>query len=400
MDNSRDTQTQRSNKNILFTFIFIYLLFMTSRAIFTPYVTVYLQEKGFATEKIGFITGANSLVLIIAQPFWGIITDKLRSSKYTLVICLMLQAAFSLALVHCNTFLTVAACFCMYGFFSSPEGPLLDTWCLSNLKKIGRNNAVGRMKFAGCFGYALVSILSGYVITSYDTAKILPVFSVILFCIGSFLLLVRIDSRTEKKQPAGKTEFKKILKDSRFLLFLVIIFLMQIPHRAAYTFYPVLISSLGGDKAFVGYTSAVMFVSEGIIMFCSQKLLSRFRAVDIVMLSGVFFTIWQILYVIVGQPWQVAAIAILDGPSYALFTIGILYYLDEIAPVDMKATYQTVTYAVYFGLSGIAGNSMGGWMIEKYGFKNMYVIGAIIIVVSILCLYVTSKSRTRKEVVV
>ncbi len=109
---------ENENKGkVIFIFVCIYLLFMTSRAIFNPYVTVYLQEKGFATEKIGLITGANSLVLIIAQPFWGIITDKLRSAKYTLVICLMFQAAFSLALVYCNTFLMVAACFCLYGFF-------------------------------------------------------------------------------------------------------------------------------------------------------------------------------------------------------------------------------------------------------------------------------------------
>ena len=93
-----------------------------------------------------------------------------------------------------------------------------------------------------------------------------------------------------------------------------------------------------------------------------------------------------------------AAIAVLDGPSYALFTIGILYYLDEIAPDEMRTTYQTITYAVYFGLSGIAGNSIGGWMIENHGFRSMYLIGALIIGVSILCLYLMNKSRTRKEV--
>lgn len=389
---------ENENKGkVLFTFVCIYLLFMTSRAIFNPYVTVYLQEKGFATERIGLITGANSLVLIIAQPFWGIITDKLRSSKYTLVICLMLQAAFSFALVYCNTFLMVAACFCMYGFFSSPEGPLLDTWCLSKLKAIGYHNAVGQMKFAGCFGYALASVLSGYVIASYDTAKILPVFAVVLFGIGCFLLLVKMNAKAEKKEPVKKLQFRRIIKDTNFLMFLVIIFFMQIPHRAAYTFYPVLISSLGGDKAFVGYTSAVMFLSEGIVMFLSKKLLSRYRASNIIVFSGVFFIFWQILYAIISQPWQVAAAAILDGPSYALFTIGVLYYLDEIAPAEMRTTYQTITYAVYFGLSGITGNSVGGWMIGNYGFQNLYLTGVIIIGISTLCLYLMNKSGVRKE---
>ncbi len=366
---------------------------MTSRAIFNPYVTVYLQEKGFVAEKIGLVTGANSFMLIIAQPLWGIVTDKLQSSKYTLVICMMVQAVFSVALVYSNTFFAIAACFCLYGFFSSPEGPLLDTWCLKSLKKVGHHNSVGQMKFAGCFGYALSSILSGYIISSYDTTKILPVYSCILFLIAGFLLMVRVDSREEKKEAFPKLNLGKIIRDKRFLVFLVIIFIMQIPHRAAYTFYPLLISELGGIKTFVGYTSAIMFLSEGIVLFFSKKLLSRYRPENIIMFSGIFFLIWQLFYAVVRKPWQVAAIAVLDGPSYALFTIGILYFLDETAPSDMRTTYQTITYAVYFGLSGIAGNSIGGWMLGNFGFQKLYLFGAVVIGVAMCGLHLMNKMK-------
>ena len=98
------------------------------------------------------------------------------------------------------------------------------------------------MKFAGCFGYALASILSGYVIASYDTAKILPVFAVVLFGIGCFLLLIRVNVKAEKKEVARKLQVRRIIKDTNFLIFLIFIFFMKITHRAAYTFYPVHIS--------------------------------------------------------------------------------------------------------------------------------------------------------------
>jgi len=80
---------KKKTDKIFITFIIIYLLFMSARALFNPFITVYLQEKGFGAEKIGLIMGANSLVLIIAQPFWGIISDKLRSVKLTLVLCMV-----------------------------------------------------------------------------------------------------------------------------------------------------------------------------------------------------------------------------------------------------------------------------------------------------------------------
>lgn len=395
MESVRKIKDTKEVRKVLVSFVFIYLLFMTSRAIFNPYVTVYLQEKGFAAEKIGLVTGANSFMLIIAQPLWGIVTDRLRSSKYTLVICMMVQAIFSVALLYSNTFFAIAACFCLYGFFSSPEGPLLDTWCLKSLKKVGYHNSVGQMKFAGCFGYALSSILSGYIISSYDTTKILPVYSCILFLIAGFLLLVRVDSRERKKEKEALSKLNpgKIIKDKRFLFFLLIIFIMQIPHRAAYTFYPLLISELGGAKTFVGYTSAIMFLSEGIVLFFSKKLLSRYHPGKIIMFSGAFFLIWQLLYAVVGKPWQVAAIAVLDGPSYALFTIGILYFLDETAPSDMRTTYQTITYAVYFGLSGIAGNSVGGWMLGNFGFQKLYLVGAAVIGAAMCGLHFMNKMK-------
>ena len=177
------------------------------------------------------------------------------------------------------------------------------------------------------------------------------------------------------------------------MFFLLIIFIMQIPHRAAYTFYPLLISELGGAKTFVGYTSAIMFLSEGIVLFFSKKLLSRYHPGKIIMFSGAFFLIWQLLYAVVGKPWQVAAIAVLDGPSYALFTIGILYFLDETAPSDMRTTYQTITYAVYFGLSGIAGNSVGGWMLGNFGFQKLYLVGAAVIGAAMCGLHFMNKMK-------
>ncbi len=397
MQTIEKTEHREEAKRVLLSFVFIYLLYMTSRAIFNPYVTVYLQEKGFAVEKIGLVTGANSFMLIIAQPFWGIITDKLQSSKYTLVICMVIQAVFSVALVFSNTFFAIAVCFCMYGFFSSPEGPLLDTWCLKSLKKVGYQNSVGQMKFAGCFGYALSSVLAGYAIASYDTTKILPVYSCILFFIAVFLLVAKVESCEGKKEPSPKLMLGKIIKDTHFIFFLVIIFIMQIPHRAAYTFYPLLISELGGGKTFVGYTSAVMFLSEGILLFFSKKLLSRYRPGNIIMFSGIFFILWQLLYAVSREPWQITVAAVLDGPSYALFTIGILYFLDEIAPSDMRTTYQTITYAVYFGLSGIAGNSIGGWILGNFGFRYLYLIGAAVIGVAMCGLYLMNRLEKGKE---
>ena len=130
------------------------------------------------------------------------------------------------------------------------------------MKEIGDREGVGRLKLWGSLGYAASAVLAGSFIGGHPTNALLPLYAAILFAIGVFLFALRLGSRPEKPQGVKDLALGRILKDRRFLLFLAYIFLMQLPHRAGYTFFPLLIGKLGGDKSIVGYTSAVMFLSE------------------------------------------------------------------------------------------------------------------------------------------
>jgi PPP family 3-phenylpropionic acid transporter len=89
--------------------------------------------------------------------------------------------------------------------------------------------------------------------------------------------------------------------------------------------------------------------------------------------------LWQIGYIAAAKPVHIMVLALLDGPSFALFTIGTLYYLDTFAPQQLKATYQTLAHASYFGIGGIIGNILGGWIIARFGYITMYTLGVIVI---------------------
>lgn len=105
------SQTKSTVRRIKITFSLIYILFMSARAIFGPFITIYLQEKGLSAEMIGFVTGINSLVIIVSQPIWGIFSDKLRSIKKTLIFCIVLQSLFAVSLMFASDVFLIAACF-------------------------------------------------------------------------------------------------------------------------------------------------------------------------------------------------------------------------------------------------------------------------------------------------
>jgi predicted MFS family arabinose efflux permease len=191
-----------------------------------------------------------------------------------------------------------------------------------------------------------------------------------------------------------------IYKNKSFLVFLGFVVLMQFPHRAAYTFYPALLQNLGGSKDMVGYCSAIMFVSEAILLFLSKKLLANISAKYLIVGSALFFALWQIGYALSASPFHIMILALLDGPSFALFTIGTLYYLDAIAPKQLRITYQTVAYAFYYGISGVIGNTLGGLIIGSFGYRVMYIIGTIsIVLVTMVFIIADTAIEKKKELI-
>ncbi|MDR2020171.1 MAG: MFS transporter [Treponema sp.] len=379
------------------TFALVYLFFMSARAIFNPFITVYLNEKGLDVEFIGIIMGINSFVIILAQPFWGLVSDKLQSVKATLIICLIGQGLISLLLVRSEGFFLIAPCFCFYTFFSSPEGTLLDTWSLNAVKRIKDEKSLGQLKLWGCLGFAASSIISGIFINNHSTSDIIPVFSIVLLIIAATMSAIKTHDKKDRTIKMEKIDLSLIYKNKSFLVFLGFVVIMQYPHRAAYTFYPALLQNLGGSKDMVGYCSAIMFVSEAVLLFLSKKLLSNISAKYLIVGSSVFFIIWQAGYAVATSPFHIMIIAVLDGPSFALFTIGTLYYLDDIAPKQLRITYQTIAYAFYYGISGIIGNTLGGLVIGSLGYRAMYIIGIISIILVTTVFVVTDTVAERKK---
>ncbi|MEY8312727.1 MFS transporter [Oscillospiraceae bacterium 42-9] len=362
-------------RRVKLVFSGIYFFFMLARAVFGPFITVYLEEKGLSAEQIGVITGINSFVIILSQPLWGIVSDRMRSTRKTLVLCVLFQAVFAMSLLLASDMFLIAAAFIIYTSFSSSEGPLMDTWALTSIKSAGDPNGMGPVKMWGCIGFSLSSVVSGMFISRYSTSAVIPIFSGMLLILSIVLLLVKTEGAPAKASSLRDMQLGRVFRDKRFLIFLTYTFFMQLAHRGNYTFYPLLIKRLGGDNGLVGYASALMFVSEAVIMFLSKKMLKKVKPEVLVMASSFAFALWHLLLSFAQAPVHVVLACLMDGPSFALFTIGVLYYMDSIAPPDIRTTYQTVAYSIYFGLSGIVGNVFSGWMIENLGYRPMYWIG-------------------------
>lgn len=58
---------QKNDSRMVYAyFSILYFLNMSSRALFTPFFTVYLQEKGLDVSEIGTVMSINSIIIILS----------------------------------------------------------------------------------------------------------------------------------------------------------------------------------------------------------------------------------------------------------------------------------------------------------------------------------------------
>src|SRR5699024_11208065 len=80
--------------------------------------------------------------------------------------------------------------------------------------------------------------------------------------------------------------------------------------------------------------------------------------------------------------------------SFSIQYFASAAYVDDITPARYRATGQTFYWAVSFGLGGLVGNSLAGWLLNVVEINDMYQVATIVALVSILFLWIRPKRTT------
>ena len=97
------------------------------------YLTVFLQSRGMSATQVGVVGAVNFTAGIIAAPFWGMISDKMRSMRKVLILCLgvgsMLWAIVPLtAGIAVGPLMLSLLIIPVSSFFRTPANSLVESW--------------------------------------------------------------------------------------------------------------------------------------------------------------------------------------------------------------------------------------------------------------------------------
>ncbi len=195
------------NKIMAQTSMFYALVFMSNGAFFS-YISVYYTEIGIGNFEIGILTSVGAVIGLIAQPLWGIISDRSRYKNNVLIFCTLL-AALSIWLVQWagSSVALLLLAMIVFSFFQVAINPLSDAITLELSTK-------GIVKFSGVrtfgsIGYALMSVVAGWVFARNIHSIFLVTSLIMLVSFAISFILPKVEGHQSGKNKVKVTELFK-----------------------------------------------------------------------------------------------------------------------------------------------------------------------------------------------
>lgn len=349
-----------------------------------PLLPLHLQKIGLTGTKLGLLLASGPIAAMLVQPVWGILTDKFQAQRSILIIALLVSGTSGFMLQFATSYSTVMALFVVTTLFQSAIVPISDALSVAHMKSEGLD--FGLVRLWGSIGFAVAVWVSG-LLTQIWGPQMMFYLYLAMFVVTLFLVrgLPRNQAVLTGRIGAG---IKTLLKNPRYLLFVVASFMIFGPMNANNSYFSIFFSSIGGTVAGVGTAFLLFAGSEVPFMRISGAISQRFGITIILLFAAIMSTLRWYFYSMAPSGTWVLSLFFIQGLSIGLFLPVAANYIRSVAPAEVQVTAQSV-YAAFGNAMGTTVTSfIAGWMLDRYGIFHVYnyfaissLIGAVIFLI-------------------
>jgi PPP family 3-phenylpropionic acid transporter len=364
-------------------FAMIQSFYWASMCLVNAFLPMYLESHGYDKQQIGFVIAISSISLLVGQYVWGTYCYKYEwlNHKNMIIFCMLLGIGVNVLIpVATSYFVLVCVLYGVFTLTAYSMAPMIDAWIMFRKLDFPHIN-YGFTRGMGSASYAFVAVGFGLLFTYVDLAYMFvcsAIFSLLVVAIASRMKQSHTTDATMIMQTSGFGSSRSLLTNIRFVVFLFSVFLIFTAYMANSTFYGLFIVQLGGTSQDFGQGLFLLAFTEVPVLFMASWLLTKFRARSLLFVSFLFFTI-KAVWLAQSTTLSGAILAqIAQSFSNGLFIPVCLVYLTEIVKKSEATVSYMIVASIGYGLGGIAGNALGGWISEQYGLTAMYEFTALL----------------------
>ena len=357
----------------------IYFFYYGAAASLFPFLVIYYESLGLSGYQIGFLAGIMPLIAFFSAPLWGGLADASQNHKRLLLLAIFTSIVITFALSNASAFLWLIPLVVLLAFFIAPIMPIVDNSVMDLLAD--HKDQYGKLRLWGAIGWGVSAPVVGWLIERSDLSWAFYGYMVLM----SAGLLVAWKLTVSQAGIGSKLwgGLRSLLSNPSWSLFLLTVFVFGIGSSVIQNFLFLYMNDLEASKTLMGLSLMFATLSELPVLYFSDRLLSRFGATGMVILSMSFLVLRLLAYSFIRNPLMVLPIQLLHGPTYSAMWVSGVSYAAKNAPHGMGATVQGLFSGVLLGLSAAVGAFIGGFLFENIGPVAMFRVTGFLVLMGI-----------------
>ena len=351
----------------------IYFLYYAGQAIYSTYLNLYLADAGLSQSQIGMTVSISTLFLLLTQTFWGDLSDRSKN-KNTVLKILFLGSILSVCLFYASkSFWFLLFVITLLSLFFVPTVPISDNITLELLEKSRWD--YGQVRMGGTIGYAVTVLIIGFVLNGHYGDIFWMVAALLT---AGFVLSMRLPRVQGYRSKKRKTPYREILKDKNMVALIVFSLAFYMGLNFYNNFYAIYFRSLGGTSAQIGILMFTCASTEVPCLIFMNRLIKRFGVQRVMLCAGLVTSLRWLLLFLLNQPVLIIAANLLHGFGFTAFSYGIITYINEHVPRDLRATTQSLNALISSVCSRVIFGFIGGIASEMLGANHIMLASGVI----------------------
>ncbi len=347
-----------------------YFFYFAILGLISPYLSVFLDSKGFTSLELGEIFAILTATKIIAPSLWAILAD--RTGQQLLIIRLgVLLALLSFVLLFwLDNYWAISICLALFSLFWTAILPQLEVLTLNSVRC--SNKIYARIRLWGSLGFIVLAIFAGQVMAFYQEDDLSSATNssftnafVLMGCAVLLLLLFSTLSLKSRhvinKATRQALSIKEKLLEFRFIIFFISGILLQISFGPYYGFFALFLRDLEYPGFAVGLFISLGVLAEILVFIFASSFFKHFSLKSLLTFSlAVTALRWFLVALYADSAWVLTFTQLIHAASFALFHSASMIFISSHFSPCQQSRGQAIYLGGVYGVGGAIGAYLAG----------------------------------------
>lgn len=368
-----------------------YFFYFALLGLISPFLSIYLDGKGFNSRQVGEILAIITATKIIAPSLWATLADKTAKPLFIIQLGALLALLSFTLLFWLNHYWPITFCLALFTLFWTAILPQLEVHTLTSIRH--SNKIYARVRLWGSLGFIALAIIAGEIMSVFGYQSFTGIGVVILA--GLFVSTLKLKPIKAVKPVKNKLEergaiFPKLI-EKRFICFFIAGLLLQISFAPYYGFFALFLRDLHYSGLAIGLFISLGVVAEVIAFIYMGTLFKRFSLTSLLVFSLAITALrWFLIAEVAGSVLWLALIQLSHAASFAIYHSASMQFISSHFSKTEQSRGQGVYLGGVYGVGGAIGAYVTGLLwLDGLGAGNAFImagasafLGAIIMIFS------------------